>query len=1051
MKSFNLSDWALGHRSLVWYFMIAFMAAGLFAYLQLGRQEDPDFTIKTMVIQAQWPGASPEEMTRQVTDRIEKKLEELESLDYTKSVTVAGQTTVFVYLRDSTKAADVKPTWVRVRNMIADIKGDFPQGVIGPGFNDRFGDVFGNVYAFTSDGLSQRQLRDQVEDIRAKVLTVPDVGKVDILGAQDEVIYLEFSTRKIAALGLDVHAIMNSLQGQNAVAPSGVFQEGPERISVRVNGQFTSEASLKAVNLRINDRFFPLTDVATVTRGYADPPSTLFRYNGEPAIALAIGMKSGANLLQFGEALKQEMTKIIADLPIGVGVHLVADQPVVVEHAVSGFTEALFEAVIIVLGISFLSLGLRAGLVVAIAIPLVLAITFVVMAYCGISLQRISLGALIIALGLLVDDAMIAVEMMVARLEIGDSLEKAATHVYTSTAFPMLTGTLVTVAGFIPIGLNSSNAGEFTFTLFVVIAVSLIVSWLVAVLFTPLLGVTILPAKLKGHHEQKGRVGQLFARLLLFCMHHRWSTIAMTAGAFGLALFGLQFVQQQFFPSSDRAELVIDWNLPQNASISETNTQMARFEREQLQDNDSVEHWSTYVGTGAPRFVLSFDLQTANAWFGQQVIVTKGGIAARDRLKAQFEDYLRKTFPGTDTYVKLLEVGPPVGRPVQYRLSGHDIAEVRNLSQKLAGIISSSPDLGNVVFDWMEPARVVKVDVLQDEARQLGVTSEDIATTLNSVLQGSPVTQVRDSIYLVNVTGRATAPERASIDTLRDLQMTGLGGQSVPLGAVANLRYELEQPTIWRRARIPTITLKAAVVSNVQPKTVVDQLAPKVAEFAKQLPAGYAIKIGGSVEESAKSQGPIIAVVPLMLFVMATVLMVQLQSFSRLFLVFAVAPLALIGVVMAMLPSGAPLGFVAILGVLALIGILVRNSVILIVQIEDLKKEGRPAWDAVVEATEHRMRPILLTAAAASLALIPIAREIFWGPMAYAMMGGIIVGTLLTLLFLPALYVAWFRIHPEFSDEASTPEIMEGACGAASPKPFAGHGAPAPVPEPADG
>jgi len=1022
MKSFNLSDWALGHRSLVWYFMIAFMAAGLFAYLQLGRQEDPDFTIKTMVIQAQWPGASPEEMTRQVTDRIEKKLEELESLDYTKSVTVAGQTTVFVYLRDSTKAADVKPTWVRVRNMIADIRGDFPQGVIGPGFNDRFGDVFGNVYAFTSDGLSQRQLRDQVEDIRAKVLTVPDVGKVDILGAQDEVIYLEFSTRKIAALGLDIHAIMNSLQGQNAVAPSGVFQEGPERISVRVNGQFASEASLKAVNLRINDRFFPLTDVATITRGYADPPSTLFRYNGQPAIALAIGMKSGANLLQFGEALKEEMTRIIADLPIGVGVHLVADQPVVVEHAVSGFTEALFEAVIIVLGISFLSLGLRAGLVVAIAIPLVLAITFVVMAYCGISLQRISLGALIIALGLLVDDAMIAVEMMVARLEIGDPLEKAATHVYTSTAFPMLTGTLVTVAGFIPIGLNSSNAGEFTFTLFVVIAVSLIVSWIVAVLFTPLLGVTILPARMKGHHEQKGRLAQMFARLLLFCMHHRWSTVAVTAGTFLLALFGLQFVQQQFFPSSDRAELVIDWNLPQNASITETNTQMARFEREQLQGNSSVEHWSTYVGTGAPRFVLSFDLQTANTWFGQQVIVTKGGIAARNKLKSQFEDYLRKTFPGTDTYVKLLEVGPPVGRPVQYRLSGPDLAEVRALSQKLAGVIRSSPDLGNVVFDWMEPARVVKVDVLQDKARQLGVTSEDIATTLNSVLQGSPITQVRDRIYLVNVTGRATAPERASIDTLRDLQMTGLGGQSVPLGAVANLRYELEQPTIWRRARIPTITLKAAVVSNVQPKTVVDQLAPKVAEFAKRLPAGYSIKIGGSVEESAKSQGPIIAVVPLMLFVMATVLMVQLQSFSRLFLVFAVAPLALIGVVMAMLPSGVPLGFVAILGVLALIGILVRNSVILIVQIEDLKKEGRPAWDAVVEATEHRMRPILLTAAAASLALIPIAREIFWGPMAYAMMGGIIVGTLLTLLFLPALYVAWFRIHPDHADKSSSDE-----------------------------
>ena len=1037
MKSFNLSDWALGHRSLVWYFMIAFMAAGLFSYLHLGRQEDPDFTIKTMVIQAQWPGASAEEITRQVTERIEKKLEELESLDYTKSVTVAGQTTVFVYLRDSTKASDVTPTWVRVRNMVADIKGDFPQGVIGPFFNDRFGDVFGNVYAFTSDGLSQRQLRDRVEEIRGKILTVPDVGKVDILGAQDEVIYLEFSTRKIAALGLDSRSIIASLQGQNAVTPSGVFEAGPERISVRVNGQFASEASLKAINLRVNDRFFPLTDVATIKRGYADPPATLFRFNGQPAIALAIGMKSGANLLKFGDALKQEMSEIIADLPIGVGVHLVADQPLVVEHAVSGFTEALFEAVAIVLAISFFSLGLRAGLVVAIAIPLVLAITFVVMAYAGISLQRISLGALIIALGLLVDDAMIAVEMMVARLEVGDALTKAATYVYTSTAFPMLTGTLVTVAGFIPIGLNSSNAGEFTFTLFVVIAVSLVVSWIVAVLFTPLLGVTILPAKMKAHHETKGRSAQRFSSLLVVCMQHRWTTIGVTGGAFLLALVGMQFVPQQFFPSSDRDELIIDWNLPQNASIADTNAQMARFEREQLRDNDGVDHWSSYVGTGAPRFVLSFDVQTANTWFGQMVVVTKGGVKVRDRLKAQFDAYLKKTFPGTDTLVKLLEVGPPVGRPVQYRLSGPDIAKVREISQRLAATVRTNPHLDNVVFDWMEPARVVKVDVLQDKARQLGITSEDIATTLNGVLDGTSITQVRDSIYLVNVVGRATAPERASIDTLRDLQLIGLGGQSVPLGAVATLHYEMEQPTIWRRSRIPTITLKASILDTAQPKTVVDQLAPQVAEFAKGLPAGYSVAIGGAVEESAKSQAPIVAVVPLMLFIMATILMIQLQSFARLFLVFAVAPLALIGVVLALLPSGAPLGFVAILGVLALIGILIRNSVILIVQIEHLKEAGRPIWEAVIEATEHRMRPIMLTAAAASLALIPIAREIFWGPMAFAMMGGIIVGTVLTLLFLPALYVAWFRIKaparsPEPASEAAHPELEHHQAAAAA-------------------
>jgi multidrug efflux pump len=1037
MKSFNLSDWALGHRSLVWYFMIAFMAAGLFSYLHLGRQEDPDFTIKTMVIQAQWPGASAEEITRQVTERIEKKLEELESLDYTKSVTVAGQTTVFVYLRDSTKASDVTPTWVRVRNMVADIKGDFPKGVIGPFFNDRFGDVFGNIYAFTSDGLSQRQLRDRVEEIRGKILTVPDVGKVDILGAQDEVIYLEFSTRKIAALGLDTRSIIASLQGQNAVTPSGVFEAGPERISVRVNGQFASEASLKAINLRVNDRFFPLTDVATITRGYADPAATLFRFDGQPAIALAIGMKSGANLLKFGDALKQEMSEIIADLPIGVGVHLVADQPLVVEHAVSGFTEALFEAVAIVLAISFFSLGLRAGLVVAIAIPLVLAITFVVMAYAGISLQRISLGALIIALGLLVDDAMIAVEMMVARLEVGDALTKAATYVYTSTAFPMLTGTLVTVAGFIPIGLNSSNAGEFTFTLFVVIAVSLVVSWIVAVLFTPLLGVTILPAKMKAHHETKGKSARRFSGLLVMCMQHRWTTIGVTVGAFLLALVGMQFVPQQFFPSSDRDELIIDWNLPQNASIADTNAQMARFEREQLQGSDGVDHWSSYVGTGAPRFVLSFDVQTPNTWFGQMVVVTKGGINVRDRLKAQFEAYLKKTFPGTDSLVKLLEVGPPVGRPVQYRLSGPDIAKVREFSRRLAAIVRTNSHLDTVVFDWMEPARVVKVDVLQDKARQLGITSEDIATTLNGVLDGTSITQVRDSIYLVNVVGRATAPERASIDTLRDLQLIGLGGQSVPLGAVATLHYELEQPTIWRRSRIPTITLKASILDTAPPKTVVDQLAPQVAEFAKGLPAGYSVAIGGAVEESAKSQAPIEAVVPLMLFIMATILMIQLQSFARLFLVFAVAPLALIGVVLALLPSGAPLGFVAILGVLALIGILIRNSVILIVQIEHLKEAGRPIWEAVVEATEHRMRPIMLTAAAASLALIPIAREIFWGPMAFAMMGGIIVGTVLTLLFLPALYVAWFRVKeparsPDPASEVAHPALEHHQAAAAA-------------------
>jgi multidrug efflux pump subunit AcrB len=1009
VKKFNLSDWALGHRSLVWYFMLVFAAAGLFSYLGLGREEDPSFTIKTMTISAQWPGASVEETTRQVTERIERKLEELEQLDFTRSLTTAGQTLIFVNLKAETKGRTVPAVWMDVRNMVRDIQGQFPAGVVGPFFNDKFGDVYGNIYAFTADGLSPRQLRDYVEDVRTRLLSVRNVGKIDIVGAQNEVIYLEFSPRQTAALGIDRQAIIATLRAQNAIEPSGVIQAGPERVAIRVGGHFTSEESLRAINFQVGGRFFRLGDVATISRGYQDPPGTLFRYNGQPAIGLAIGMKSGGNLLEFGKALSTEMESAIAALPHGVGVHLVADQPKMVDKAISEFTKALFEAVAIVLAVSFVSLGLRAGLVVSLSIPLVLAITFVVMFYTGISLQRISLGALIIALGLLVDDAMIAVEMMVARLERGDPLEKAATAVYTHTAWPMLTGTLVTVAGFIPIGLNNSNAGEFTFTLFVVLAVSLLVSWIVAVLFAPLLGVAMLPATMKAHHEKKGWTARSFETLLDLAMRFRWLTILLTILAFALSVFGMRFVQQQFFPNSDRPELIVDWSLPQNASIAETQSQIARFEKEKLSGRAEIAHFSSYVGQGALRFVLSYDVQPSDPAFGQTVIVLKD-VATRARLQQEFQQYLKMTFPGTDAFVKTLDIGPPVGRPVQYRVSGPDIAKVREIALQFAQVISKNPHLGDIAYDWNEPARVVRVDVLQDKARTLGVSSQSIASALNGVVGGTTITQVRDDIYLVNVVARATADQRQSVETLQNLQLPGASGASVPLAAVANIRYELEQPVVWRRARLPTISVKAGLIDKTQPATVVKQLEPDVKAFSAKLPQGYAVAIGGAVEASAQSQAPIAAVVPMMLFVMATILMIQLQSFSRLFLVASVAPLALIGVVAALVPSGAPLGFVAILGVLALIGILIRNSVILVVQIEELRADGMDAWNAVREATIHRMRPIMLTAWAASLALIPISREVFWGPMAYAMMGGIIVGTVLTLIFLPALYVAWFRI-----------------------------------------
>ncbi|PQA75004.1 efflux RND transporter permease subunit [Brucella oryzae] len=1021
-KGFNLSDWALNHRSLVWYFMLVFLVAGLISYIDLGREEDPEFTVKTMVVQANWPGASVEETLNQVTDRLEKKLEELDTLDYTRSITTAGQSVVFVFLKDTTKAEQVKNSWTEVRHLLNDIQNTLPQGVLGPYFNDQFGDVYGNVFAFTSDGLSMRQLRDYAENTRTRILTLPNAGKVELIGAQDEAIYLEFSTRQIAALGLDQQAILKALQDQNAITPSGVVEAGPERISVRVSGQFNSEADLRAVNLRVNDRFFRLSDVATITRGYVDPPTSIFRVNGHDAIGLGIGMKPNGNLLEFGAALDKMMSQVTAELPVGVQVFKVADQPEVVKDAVSGFTQALFEAVVIVLAVSFVSLGVRAGFVVSLSIPLVLAITFLAMSLMDISLQRVSLGALIIALGLLVDDAMIAVEMMVARLERGDPINKAATYVYSHTAFPMLTGTLVTIAGFIPIGLNNSQAGEYTYTLFVVIAVSLLVSWIVAVLFAPLLGVTFLPKKMKAHAEKRSRFFNMFSRVLLASMRHKWITIITTIALFLVSVFGMGFIEQQFFPESDRPELVLDWTLPQNSSISDTKAQMEKFEATMLKDNPDVDHWSTYIGQGAIRFILSFDVQPANPYFGQMVIVAKD-LEARDRLKQKFNEVLRKDYVGTDVYVKYLELGPPVGRPVQYRISGPNIQKLRGVAQDFAGILSSDMRLGVVSYNWNEPGRVIRVDVMQDKARKLGISSKDIATTLNGIVGGITITQVRDSIYLIDVIARAQKQERDSIDTLQSLQIATGNGTSVPLAAIANFRYELEQPVVYRRSRIPTITVAAGIIDKTMPDTIVKDLAPAIKTFADKLPSGYYIQTAGTVEESGKSQGPIAAVVPLMLFVMATILMIQLQSFQRLFLVVAVAPLGLIGVVAALLPSGKPLGFVAILGVLALVGILIRNSVILIVQVEEHITEGMHPWDAVTQASQHRMRPIALTAAAASLALIPIAREVFWGPMAYAMMGGIIAGTAITLLFLPALYVAWFRIkEPEHSGDAPPAE-----------------------------
>ncbi len=1012
--NFNLSEWALKHQSFVWYLMFVALLMGVFSYMKLGREEDPSFTIKTMVIQTRWPGATVDETLEQVTDRIEKKLEELDSLDYVKSYTRPGESTVMVFLRDTTSAEAIPEIWYQVRKKIDDIRGQFPQGLQGPAFNDEFGDVYGSIYAFTADGFSMRQLRDYVEKVRVDIRSVEGLGKVEMVGQQDEVIYLNFSTRKLAALGLDQRQVVQSLQSQNAVTPAGVIEAGPERISVRTSGQFASEKDLAAVNLRLNDRFYRLSDIADITRGYTDPPKPLFRYNGKPAIGLAIAMKKGGNIQAFGKALHERMDATTAELPVGVGVHKVSDQAEVVDKAVGGFTSALFEAVIIVLVVSFISLGVRAGLVVACSIPLVLAMVFVFMEYSGITMQRISLGALIIALGLLVDDAMITVEMMVTRLEMGETKEQAATYAYTSTAFPMLTGTLVTVAGFVPIGLNNSSAGEYTFTLFAVIAVAMLVSWVVAVLFAPVIGVHILSSNIKPKSEEPGRVGRAFNSSMIWAMRHRWLAIGITLALFAASLFSMQFVQSQFFPSSDRPEILVDLNLPQNASVNETRKVVDRFEAS-LKDDPDIERWSTYIGQGALRFYLPLDQQLENPFYAQLVIVSKG-LEERGALTARLQKRLREDFVGIGSYVQPLEMGPPVGRPLQYRVSGEDVDKVRQHAIELATLLDQNSHVGEVIYDWNEPGKVLRIDINQDKARQLGLSSEDVANLMNSVVSGSAVTQVRDDIYLINVVGRAEDAERGTPETLQNLQIVTPSGASIPLLAFATVGYELEQPLVWRRDRKPTITVKGAVRYEIQPTDLVKQLKPEIDKFAAGLPVGYKVATGGTVEESSKAQGPIASVVPLMLFLMATFLMIQLHSVQKMFLVASVAPLGLIGVVLALIPTGTPLGFVAILGVLALIGIIIRNSVILVTQIDAYEISGYLPWDAVVEATEHRRRPILLTAAAASLGMIPIAREVFWGPMAYAMIGGIIIATLLTLLFLPALYVAWYRIK-EPTDE----------------------------------
>ena len=1003
MTRFNLSEWAVNNKSLIVFLMLLCVIGGIGAYERLGRQEDPDFSVQTMVVQISWPGATAIDTLKQVTDRLEKKLEETPNLDYLKSYTKPGQATVFVYLKELTQKAEIQDIWYQVRKKVSDIKATLPKDVVGPFFNDEFGDVFGIIYGITYDGFTPRQARDFAETVRAEFLRSPDVGKVDIFGDQDEKIYLNLSPQKLANLKLNLDDVLTAIAKQNAVVPSGVINTASENVLVDVTGALLTSEAIAKLNLWVDGRFYKLTDIAEIQHGYSDPATKMFRVNGKPAIGIGVNMRSGGNNLTFGEGLHGTAERLMQRLPVGIDLKLVSDQPEVVREAIGGFTEALLEAIAIVLVVSFLSLGLRAGLVVAISIPLVLAIVFLGMKGMDLSLQRISLGALTISLGLLVDDAMITIEMMISKIEEGMEKVKAATFAFTSTAFSMLTGTLVTIFGFLPIGLAANNTGQYCFSLFTVIAIALIASWFVAVIFAPVIGLSVLPSHMKAHKAEPSRFSA-FGRVLEWGMRHRWLTIGASLVAFGASVYGLGFVQQQFFPASNRPELLVTMTLPKNASIAATEVQTERLEKV-LASSPDITRFSSYVGGGAIRFYLPLDVQLDNDFLAETVIVAKD-LEARDRVQTMLQQRLASDFPDVTARVSRLELGPPVGWPVQYRVSAPTTDEARHYAEEVMDVLRASGLVRNVNYDWAEKNKELRILVDQDRVRQAGLSSEQLANALNRVISGSTVTQVRDSIYLVDLVVRAKADERSSIEALTNLQITTPTGATVPLRELATFHYELDEGYVWRRGRLPTITVQAEPLPGVEPSLVNQRITAALETVRASMPSGTLLEVGGTVEKSDQSNAAILAQVPLMIALMLTALMVQLGSFRQLALVISVAPLGLIGVVAALLITGTPMGFIAILGSIALAGMIIRNSVILVHQIEYERAQGVDPWQAVIEATKHRFRPIMLTAAAAILGMIPIMHDVFWGPMAYAIVGGLAVATVLTLVFLPALYVA---------------------------------------------
>ena len=1051
MRRFNLSEWALANRPLVLFAMLAFALIGAWSYKHLGQSEDPPFTFKAMVVRTLWPGATAEQVSRQVTEPIEKALMNTGEYEFIRSYSRPGESQVIFMARDSLRSRQIPDLWYQVRKRVGDIRPTLPREIVGPFFNDEFGDTYGNIYALTGKGFDYAVMRDYADRIQLELQRVPDVGKIDLVGLQDEKVWIELSNTRLATLGVSMQQVQQALADQNAVTGTSFFETATDRVQLRVTGQFNDIEAIRQFPIRAGDRTVHLGDIAEVKRGFADPASPKMRFMGEEAIGLAVAMKDGGDILKLGANLDAEFERLQKTLPAGMQLRKVSDQPQSVEESVGEFVQVLTEAVVIVLLVSFFSLGLRTGLVVGVTIPLVLAMTFFVMHYFDIGLHKISLGALVLALGLLVDDAIIAVEMMATKMEQGYDRLRAASFAWESTAFPMLTGTLITAAGFLPIATAASSTGEYTRSLFQVVTIALVVSWIAAVLFIPYLGDKMLPDLFNPQPPKPGSLSarwharrqqwadrypalanliappqhghdhdpyqrpfyRSFRRFLDGCLRHRWWVIAATIALFVFSLMMFRFVPQQFFPDSTRPELMVDIELAEGASLRSTQAQAEKLEK-LLSSREGIANYVSYVGTGSPRFYLPLDQQLPATNFAQFVVLAKD-IKSRESTRDWLLHEVIPKFPDVQMRVTRLENGPPVGYPVQMRISGEHIEKVQAIARQVEAKVRENPHVMNVNLDWSEPSKVVRLVIDQERARALGVSSAQVSQFLSSSLAGQSVSVYREGNRQIEMLLRGPADERNQLELLSSLSMPTANGGSITLSQVATMEYGFEDGIIWHRNRLPTVTVRADISDGMQPLDVVHQILPTLDGIRAELPNGYLLETGGTVEDSARGQNSIKAGMPLFLVVVATLLMLQLRSFSRAAMVLVTAPLGIIGATLFLLLFRAPFGFVALLGTIALAGMIMRNSVILIDQIQQDIDAGHDRWHSIIDATVRRFRPIVLTALAAVLAMIPLSRSAFYGSMAISIMGGLIVGTVLTLVFLPALYAAWFRVKPDES------------------------------------